>query len=179
MRRARRPAVERLTGREELIAYAAAVVIGLRDAGFDVRAGRDDIRFDAPVAARRIDGAAARKADDVVGAVSAAVGDAAAVGSGLADVLARADRDDVLGGGGAADGVGARPVVAGGEDHDQLLIAGRAALRVAHDAVIFLRAAVVAFGGGPGKAPGVARNTGPLPVSGIFPRRRAKIGGAE
>src|SRR5215471_10880345 len=179
MRRAGRPTIKRLTGGEELIADAAAVVIRLRDAGFDVRAGRDDVGFDAPVAAPRIDGTATREADDVVGAVGAGVGNAAAVGSGHADVLARADCDDVLGGGRAADGVGGRPVVAGGEDHDQLLIAGDAALSVAHDAIIFLRAAVVAFGGGPGKAPGVARNTGALPVSGILPCRRAKIGGTE
>src|SRR5215813_4934856 len=167
MRRARRPSIKRLSGREELIADAAAVVIRLRDAGLDVRAGRDNVRFDAGVAARRIDGAAAREADDVVGAVGACVGDAASVGPGLADVLARADRDDVLGGGGAADGVGARPVVAGGEDYDQLLIAGGAALRVAHDAVIFLRVGVVAEEAC--KAPGVARNTSALPVSGILP----------
>src|SRR5262245_5200175 len=167
MRRARRPAIKRLTGGEELIADAAAVVIGLRDAGLDVRAGRDDVGFDAPIAAPRIDGAAAREADDVVGAVGAGVADAAAVVSGHADVLASADRDDVLGGGGAADGVGARPVVAGGEDHDQLLIAGGAALRVAYYAVIFLRVGVVAEE--VCKAPGVARNTSALPESGIFP----------
>src|SRR5262249_7649011 len=148
-----------------------------RDAGFDVRAGRDDVGLDAPVAARRIDGAAARKADDVVGAVGAGVGDAAAVGSGLADVLARADRDDVLGGGGGADWVGAGSVVAGGEDHNQLLIAGGAALRVAHDAVIFLRVGVVAEE--VCKAPGVARNTSALPVSGILPCRRAKASRTE
>src|SRR5262245_9116845 len=167
MRGARRPAIKRLSGGEELIADAAAVVIRLRDAGLDVRAGRDDVGFDAPVAARRIDGTAAREDDDVVGAVGAGVGDAASVVSGHADVLARADREDVLGGGGAADGVGARPVVAGGEDHDQLLIAGGAALRVAYYAVIFLRAGVVAEE--VCKAPGVARNTSALPESGIFP----------
>jgi hypothetical protein len=102
MRRARRPAIKRLSGGEELIADAAAVVIRLRDAGLDVRAGRDDVGFDATVAARRIDGAAAREADDVVGAVGAGGADAAAVGPGLAEVLARADRNDVLGRAGAA-----------------------------------------------------------------------------
>src|SRR5215468_10412917 len=99
MRSARRPSVERLSGWEELITDAAAVVIRLRDAGFDVSAGRDDVGFDAPVAATRIDGAAARETDDVVGAVGAGVGNAATVGSGHADVLARADCEDILGGG--------------------------------------------------------------------------------
>src|SRR4030095_9093308 len=171
MRRARRPAIKRLSGGEELIADAAAVVIRLRDAGLDVRAGRDDVGFDATVAARRIDGAAAREADDVVGAVGACVADAAAVGPGLAEVLARADRNYVLGSAGAADGVGARSVVAGREDHDHLLIAGDAALRVAHYTVNFLRVDVVAEE--IDEAPGVARNASALAVSGVFPGRRA------
>src|SRR5262245_40790993 len=177
MRRARRPAIKRLSSREELIANAAAVVIRLRDAGLYVGTGRDDVGFDAAVAARRIDGAAAREADDVVGAVGASGADAASVISGLAEVLARADRNYVLGSAGAADGVGARSVVAGGEDHYQLLIAGDAALRVAHDAVIFLRVGVVAEE--VCKAPGVARNTSALADSCVFPCRRAKAGRAE
>src|SRR5262245_42263781 len=106
MRRARRPAIKRLTEGEELIADAAAIVIRLRDAGLDVRAGRDAVGFDAAVAAGRIDGAAARKADDVVGVVGAGVANDASVGSGLAEVLARADRDDVLCRAGADDGAG-------------------------------------------------------------------------
>src|SRR5215831_10709542 len=140
---ARRPAIERLSGGEELIAHAAAVVIRLRNAGLDVRAGRDDVGFDAAVAASRINWAAAREANDVVRAVRASVGDAAAVGPRLADVFARADGDDVLGRAGAADGVGARSAVAGREDHDQLLISGNAALRVAHNEVIGLGVRVV------------------------------------
>src|SRR5215468_3017280 len=176
---ARRPAIERLSGGEELVANAAAVVIRLRNAGFDMRAGRDDVRFDAAVAPSRIDWAAAREADDVVRAVRARVGDAAAVGSCLADVFARADGDDVLGRARAADSVGRRPAVAGREDYNQLLIASDAALRVAHDAVISLRVAVVAARGRPGKAPGVARNASALPVSGILPSRPRRAGWAE
>src|SRR5262245_16000487 len=144
MRSAGRPAIKRLSGGEELIAHAAAVVIRLRNAGLDVRAGRDDVWFDATVAARRIDRAAARESDDVVGAVGAGVGDGASVGSGLAEVLARADRNDVLGRAGAADGVSAGSVVACREDHYHLLIAADAALRVAPDAVNLLRDDVVA-----------------------------------
>src|SRR5262245_22111963 len=171
MRRARRPAVERLSGGEELIADAAAVVIGLRDAGLDVRAGRDDVGFDSTVAARRIDGAAAREADDVIGAVGAGVADAAAVVPGLAEVLARAYRNYVLGRAGAADGVCARSVVAGREDHYHLLIAGDAALRVAHYAVNFLRVGVVAEK--IDEAPGVARTAGALAASRFLPDCRA------
>src|SRR5262249_38172142 len=133
--------------------------------------------LDASVAAGRIDGAAAREADDVIRAVRARVLDAASVGSCLPDVFARPDGDDVLGGGGAADGVGARPVVAGCEDHDQLLIARDAALRVAHYAVISLRVGVVAEE--VCKSPGVARNASPLPVSGILPGRPGRASWAE
>src|SRR5262245_22705148 len=165
MRRAGRPAIKRLSGGEELIADAAAVVIRLRDAGLDVRAGRDDVGFDAAVAARRIDGTAAREADDVIGAVGAGVADAAAVVPGLAEVLTRADRDDVLGGAGAADGVGAGSVVAGREDHYHLLISGDAALRVAHDTVNLLRVCVVAEE--IDEAPRVARDASALAVSGV------------
>src|SRR5262249_27577138 len=156
-----------------------AVVIRLRDAGLDMRAGRDDVGFDASVAASRIDWAAAREADDVVRAVRARVGDAAAVGSCLADVFARAAGDDLLGRGRVADSVGRRPDVAGREDHNQLLIARDAALRVAHDAVISLRVAVVAASGCPGEAPGVARNASALPVSGILPGSPRRAGWAE
>src|SRR5262245_15237808 len=179
MRRARRPAVECLSGGEELIADAAAVVIRLRDAGFDVRAGRDYVRFNATVAARRIDWAAGRRADDVVGAVGASVGDGASVGSGRAEVLARDDRNAVLARAGAADGGSARSAVPGREDHNQLLIARDSALRVAHNAGVGLRVAVVPACGGPGKSPGVARDARALAVSGILPGRPARSAIAE
>src|SRR5262245_17276230 len=96
MRCATRPAVESLSAREEFIADTAAVVVRLRDAGFDMRTWRDQVRFDASVSSSGIHRAAAGKPDDVVGIVGAAVADSAPVVARLADVFARADSDHVL-----------------------------------------------------------------------------------
>src|SRR5207248_7782734 len=76
--------------------------------------------------------------------VSAGVANAALVSSAKRlHAFRGAGGDDVLGGAGLADGVGARAAVAGGEDDHVLLISGggerRAGrLRVAHDGVVRL-----------------------------------------
>ena len=144
MRRAGRPAIKRLSGGEELIADAAAVVIRLRDAGLDVRAGRDDVGFDATVAARRIDGAAARKPMMSL-ALSAPVLPMPQPSFPVWRKFSPAPTEMMfLAVPGLLTVLDPGSVVAGREDHDQLLIAGDAALRVAHDAVNFLRVGVVA-----------------------------------
>src|SRR5262245_31344253 len=111
MRSAARPAVEHLSSRKILVADAAAVVVRLRNSGLDVGPGSHDVRFDASVAAGSVDRSPARKADDIVGAIRAGIGDSTAVGAGLTNVLAGSDRDHVFGRPGRADRIGGRTAV--------------------------------------------------------------------
>src|SRR5438309_937469 len=105
MRCPARPTVKRLAGWPILITHAAAVVIRLRHAGFNVSARRNDVGLDSPIAAQRVDGSATRETDDVVRAIGAGISDAAAVGSGLSNILAGTDTDDILGRSRTADGI--------------------------------------------------------------------------
>ncbi len=161
LRGARGQRVEAAPGRELRIADAGAVVVraGLRLRSGQVRSGRDDVRLRAPV----VGGPATREVDDVAGAVCRGVGDSAAVGrTDCADVLRGADGDDVLGGAGRVDRVGARAGVPAGDHFDHPLVPGHAGARIAGEAVELLRRRVV--GAAHACAPGVVRDPGAGPV---------------
>ena len=150
---------------EVLVADRGAGVAGvLRRGARYVRPGRHQVRLQPAVLGR----AAAREVDDIRGAVRATVRDAAAVRARAAHALGGAHRDHVLRGARRGDAAVALvalrvervalavAVVAGREDLDHLLVAGRADRGVAHQRVVCLRGGVVAAE--VRDAPGVVRD---------------------
>src|SRR5262249_18711021 len=155
----------------------AAEIVRLRDAGLDVRPGRQEVWLDATVIPAQPDRTPRGEVDDVVGAVGSRHADPATVRARGPVVLAAADGDDVLGGRRAGHGARKRTGVAGGEPDDHLLHPRHADLGVPDDLIVGLREGVVL----PAvvETPGVARDARAVGVGAVLPLAHGKTAEPE